>query len=263
MSRSNPTADPIQNPCERWFQWDSTTKQFKYYDKELPNPKDASKKGANVFVPIPFKFLVLDVLTTVAGFSDDESSSFYANEVRNHYKTTSEEVLDVKLKKQTVLKGTWEQIKDKAEAMGAKYAHSIYIGYFDEKKNLKLGNIKLYGASIGAWFEKTQEIRKTGKKIEECAFAVKTTKAGKKGSVTWNEPVFELIKTSPETEAAAVELDKVLQDYLKEYFSKKTESKSEVVSQPETKAEAIKANDDFLSEMNAPVASSDFEDEPF
>ena len=43
MSRTVPTVDPIMNPCKRWFQWDSTTKSFKWYDKEAVNPKDSSK----------------------------------------------------------------------------------------------------------------------------------------------------------------------------------------------------------------------------
>ncbi|MES2395843.1 MAG: hypothetical protein V4549_07565 [Bacteroidota bacterium] len=220
MSRSNPTADPILNPSKRWFQWDSTTKGFKYYDKDLPNPKDASKKGANVMVPIPFKFVVLDVLTTVGGFSDKAKGSFYGNEVRNFMGATKTEIMEVKLKGETVLKGSWDSIKQQAEAMDAKFANSIYIGYFDENKQMQLGNIKLFGSSIGAWIEVVNAVTKSGKKISDCAFKVATTNPGKKGAVEWNEPVFELITVKPETDAKAMELDTELQAFLKSYFSR-------------------------------------------
>lgn len=265
MSRSNPTADPIVNPTKRWLQWDSNSKQFKYYDKEAPHPTDATKKGANIFVPLPFKFLVLDVLTTVSGFSDAEQSSFYSNEVRNYMGATKVEVLDVKIKGKTVLKGTWDSIKDKAESMDAKFANSIYIGYFDENKNLLLGNIKLYGAPIGPWIATVGTVTKSGRKITDCAFKIVTTKAGKKGSVIWNEPVFEEIKTHPETNEKAIELDKVLQDFLESYFKRvDVAPAAEVVvekgltSENTHKTESPK---DFLEEINSPVVSQGFDEE--
>lgn len=270
MSRSNPTADPIINPCKRWFQWDSTSKQLKWYDKDRPRLDDPSKKGVNIPVPLPFSFMVLDVLTTVAGFSDDEQSTFYSNEVRNYMGSTKTEVLSVKLKKQEVANGTWETIKTKIEAMGAKFAFSVYIAFFDENKVLQLGNIKLSGAPIGAWIELASAIAKSGKKIEECSFKIASTKAGKKGSVVWNEPVFEEIKVKPETEAKAVELDKVLQEFLAQYFAK---ASVPIATAPEPVAESQPVSstphtDALLAEDSAPLISnsglpSDFDDEAF
>lgn len=265
MSRSNPTADPILNPSKRWFQWDSTSCKFKYYDKELPNPKDASKKGANVFVPLPFQFLVLDVLTTVGGFSDADQSSFYGNEVRNYAGSTKAEILEVKVKGKTVLSGTWESIKDKAEAMDCKFANSVYIGYFDENKQLQLGNIKLFGAPIGSWIEISGTIQKSGRKVSDCAFKVATTKTGKKGSVTWNEPVFEEIKTKPETNEKANALDVTLQDYLKQYFNKTTEPVSvaeeaveQISSTPATDLLMDNSQNEVITSTNSTFVDEDF-----
>lgn len=263
MSRSNPTADPIMNPSKRWFQWDSTTKGFKFYDKEATNTKDASKKGANIMVPLPFKFIVLDVLTTVAGFSDAEQSSFYSNEVRNYMGSTKVEVLDVKLKGKTVLKGTWEAISKQAEAMDAKFANSVYIAYFDENKELQIGNIKLYGAPIGAWIEITNTVTKAGKKIAECAFKVVSTKPGKKGSVTWNEPVFELIEVKAETNDKATALDIQLQDFLKEYLAKKGESTPQAEGAVNAEdADAITKMENNMEEETS-TAGAAIEDEDF
>jgi len=256
MSRSNPTADPIVNPSKRWFQWDSTSKQFKWYNKEATN-ENPKKSGANVFVPLPFQFLVLDVLTTVSGFSDEEQTTFYSNEVRNYLGSTKVEVLDVKLKGKTVAKGTWESIKDKVEAMGAKFANSIYIGYFDENKQLQLGNIKFYGAPIGSWIEASNAITKSGRKVTDCAFKVVTTKAGKKGSVVWNEPVFEEIKTKPETNDKANSLDIVLQDYLSSYFKQAGASEVNAEVLAETKiAEIDMLTDEQQNDVVTTVTST-------
>lgn len=265
MSRSNPTADPIMNPSKRWFQWDSTTKGFKWYNKELPNPKDASKKGANVMVPLPFKFVVLDVLTTVGGFNKGANSSFYGNEVRNYMGSTKIEIMEVKLQGKTVLTGPWDVIKKQAEAMDCKFANSIYIVWFDEKKEAHLGNIKLYGSSIGSWIDACNKVTKLGKKVDNCAFKVITTKEGVQGSVKWNEPVFDLIeKINPETETKAMALDTELQAFLKDYFKRTGDpSSASSTDEPETGASSS-ATESFEETANVTVAaSSDIEDEDF
>ncbi len=268
MSRSNPTADPIMNPSKRWFQWDSTTKGFKWYDKEATNTKDASKKGANIMVPLPFKFVVLDVLTTVGGFNDKAKGSFYGNEVRNYMGATKSEIMHVKLKGETVLTGSWDSIKQQAEAMDCKFANSIYIGYFDENKQMQLGNIKLYGAAIGPWIEVVNAVTKSGKKISDCAFKVVSTKPGKKGSVTWNEPVFELITVKPETDVKAMELDTELQSFLKGYFAKTGEPSSEgtdTVTQDDVNniAKMESQMEEEQTTFVAATAGSQIEDEEF
>lgn len=259
MSRSNPNAAPLVNPCTRWFQWDSDKKCLKYYDKEADG--ENGKKGANIFVKLPFQFIVLDVLNTVSGFSDNEQTSFYSNEVRNFMGSTKSELLVVRLKKNIVAQGSWEQIKDKVESQGGKFANSVYIGYFDENKQLKLGNIKLSGAAIGSWIGTVNEMSKSGKKIEECAFKIADTKEGKKGKVTWNEPVFTEIKIKDETNLKAIELDKQLQEYLSEYL--KRNHSEPIASTPstshETPAEVINQQNK-IDEPALPVVSNDFDE---
>lgn len=257
MSRSNPTPTQASNPCKRWFQWDSNTKQFKYYDKEL-NDGD----GGNVFVPLPFKFIVLDVLSTVAGFNEKTNSSFISNEVRNYMNSTASEVLCVRLKKEVVFNGTWNGIKEAATAKGAKFAHSVYIGYYDDNKVLQIGNIKLYGASLGSWMDAIEVANKKGKKVEDCAFQVATTKPGKKGSVTWNEPVFDEIKINDATNKKAIALDEELQAYLSEYLKKGATNTNTTTTQDETPEEVIQQQNS-IEESAAPQGASDFDDDPF
>lgn len=201
------------NPAKKFLQWDSDTHQFKYWDKELPNAKDSTKKGANVFIPLPFQFLVLDTLHTMSGFSDQDSAGYYANEVRDIKK----ERISLKMKGKEVINGLYEDIKGKAN--GSRYAQSVYIAFFEKdangNKNLVMGNIKMEGASLGAWIEfcKDRKVTEGAIKVANFKFVEKNKK------VNWNEPVFEAIVVKPETDAKAMEMDGVLQAYLKEYFN--------------------------------------------
>src|SRR3990172_6961119 len=158
MSRSINT-ERTPNPAKEFFQWDSDTKGFKYWDKEAEHKTDKTKKGANVLVPIPFNFLVLDTLHTITGFSDEKGFGIYSNEVRDLKKQR----FVVKVGKETAIEGLYDDIKGKV--VGSKYAASVYIAFFDTKdgvKSLAIGNLKLTGASLGPWIDFCK-----GKKITE------------------------------------------------------------------------------------------------
>ena len=207
MSRSNPNEQLI-NPAKRWLRWDSDNKCFKYFDKEAPHPTDPTKKGNNIMVQLPLQFLVLDTLHKISGFSDADSAGIYSNEVRDLKK----QQISAKIKKVEQIKGLYEDIKGKVT--GARYAQSVYIGYFDENKELQVGNIELTGSSLGPWIE----FCKKHKPTEGAIKVVTTNYVEKNKKVNWNEPVFEAIVVKPETDAKAVAADKILQEYLTAYF---------------------------------------------
>lgn len=121
MSRSNNTE--ISNPANRFFEWSGSEGKIKYYDKE---------KKENIYIDLPFVFLVLDVLTTIKGYSDEDESGIWANEIRN-LKT---EELTVRTKHGIKAKGLYEEVKN---VLGAKYSQSVYIAYKDGGE-LKIGN---------------------------------------------------------------------------------------------------------------------------
>lgn len=247
MSRSNPNERAI-NPAAIFLQWNSETKNFKYWDKKLENPEKPDKKGMDVHVPLPFQFLVLDTLHTITGFSDDHGSGIYSNEVKNLKKET----INIKIKGKTQALGLYDDVKNAVN--GAKYAQSVYIGYF-EGKELKIGNIKLSGASIGSWIEHCKT-----HKAEEGAVKVSTTTPGKKGNVTYNSPVFEVTAVSPATEAKAVDLDIILQEYLKVYLdatNTPTEEIAEVVAEVLPPATPEPTVDNFAAEPDAKLEIPD------
>lgn len=199
MSRSH--NDNIVSPAKKTFEWSSEAGQFKYYDKQ-------EKK--NHEVPLPFRFLILDKLTTIRGYSDADSSGFWSNEIKD----TRKQKLTVRTKKGVDAEGLYADIKDRLAAIGAKYATQLYIAYHEEKE-LTIGCLTLVGASNSAFidFSKTGDVYKG-------AIEVKDYTDAKKGATKYKVPNFKKIEVSDETDSAAKELDKQVQIYLTQMFER-------------------------------------------
>lgn len=215
MSRSNNTE--VKNPAQRFFEWDAENGHFRYYDKNLTDEKNP--KGTNIKVLLPFKFVVIDILASITGFNKQDNVGIYSNEIKDLKKQS----LTVKTFKGTeIATGPYATIKDACNAKGGKYTSSVYIGYYDEKKELALGHLKIRGASLGAWIDygKKNDFYKGG-------LTVKTSVEGRNGKTVFQIPVFEQIQISEETDAAAKFLDVDLQEYLNKYFERNNQSNIE------------------------------------
>ena len=247
MSRTNDL--DVKSPAKFFFQWDGDKGGFKYYDKELENGTE--KKGGNVAVALPFRFMVLDVLSTIKGFNDSEKLGYYSNEVRN-LKT---EEFTVRTKKGIEQKGLYENIIEKIN--GGKFVSSVYIAYKHEDKMI-IANIQIMGAALGSWFD-----FKKSQNIMKCAVVVDGMIDGKKGKVEFKIPVFKAIPTTPQSEEVAGRLDKELQEYLTVYFNRsKAESVQESTHEAvETKEEIVKP--DATAPENKPWDPNDGDDLPF
>jgi len=199
MSLSNNTDQP--NPATRFFEWSSEKKTVKWYDKEAKE---------NVFMQLPFTFIVLDMLSTVKGFSDADQGGIWANEVRD----TRKDVLTVRTKRGIKAQGLWkEDIKNVVE--GARYCRSVYIAYKDDDGELVIGNFQMQGAANSAWIEFTKYTKVYGIGVQVTGAVER-----KKGSNTFFEPVFAAIPANEATIEQAIELDKEVQEYLKNYLGR-------------------------------------------
>lgn len=197
MSRSNNNTNT--NPVTRWFEWSGSTGQMKYYDRDTKE---------NIFVDLPFSFMVLDQLSTVTGYSDEAQSGIWANEVRN----VRQEELTVRTKLGVAGRGLYESVKS---INGARYTKSIYIAFVGEDGELLMGNIKAVGAFLSAWIE----FCKHTSVLKGCVTVSQATPK-KKGATKYFVPEFKHdSEVSFELEQEAIALDKKLQDYLKAYFS--------------------------------------------
>ena len=201
--------EQLENPATKFLEWDSDNKCFKYY-KKFPEKKEDGTKGENILVPLPFTFLVLDILTTVKGYNDDEQSGYYSNEVKN----ISTDILKVRTKKGTAATGTWEEIK--GILRDAKFCASVYVAIKGDKGELEIANLQLKGAAVSSWFDFAKDNKK---QIYKMAITVNDSIHKTKGKTEYNEPVFNLTPISPKTDNEALELAKVLKVYHDAYFS--------------------------------------------
>lgn len=200
MSFSNNTERV--NPATRFYQWDGTNGGFNYWDKTR------GEKGERAHVGLPFSFIVLDVLSTIKGFSDEFQSGFWSNEVRS----LKDEPFTVRTKKGVAGVGVYNDVKN---INGAKYCQSVYI-VDKQDGQYAIANVQLTGAAVSAWIE----FRKGHRDIYAGAIRVASMVEGKKGSVKFQSPVFEMLPITAQGAATATALDKELQEYLNSYFKK-------------------------------------------
>ena len=242
MSRSNPTELAV-NPATRFFSWNGADGHFFYFDK------NKGEKGENVILKLPFTFLTLDVLSTIKGYSDADQTGYWSNEIRD----LSKEKFNVRAKKHTVELGLYSEIKGNLAKIGADYTQSVYIAYKNESGELVIANVNMKGAALSAWIEFRNKHRKAIE--EEKAVTVKSFTTGKKGAVTYKMPTFELLDVTPETNAKAVELDKVLQAYLKDYFARNNKEVEETKAAEEVvKAQVEAAHENIFGGEQDPFA---------
>lgn len=214
MSRSNNTE--IVNPAKRYYQWVGSKGCLRYFDRTR------GEKGEEVFVKLPFSFLVLDRLHTIRGFSDAEQSGYWSNEVRD-LKTNT---LTVRNKKGIAATGLYANLAPVLNK-GANYCQSVYIAMKGADGKLEICNLQLEGSAIGPWIELCK-----GKDIYKFAVSISSATPMKKGTTNYFAPVFTLSTNIAETtENQAQDLDKELQEYLKSYFLRNSTQQRENVKE--------------------------------
>ena len=201
MSRSNNVT--LKTPCVRFFDWSGSEGKLRHYDRE---------KKENIYVDLPFTFLVLDRLHTVGGYCDAERSGFWGNEVRD----ITNDPITVRTKAGVVATGAWKQLP---AVTGLKYAQSIYIAFKDERGELVIGNLKASGAFVSSWIEFTRS-----RNIYEGAIAITGATEARKGATKYYTPIFAARQVSEETDTKAKALDATLQEYLVAYFRRQAQA---------------------------------------
>lgn len=198
MSLSNQSS--TVNPAKHHLRVKSGS--VNYYDKETQ---------ANIDVPVPMAFIVLDQLATVKGWSDSDQSGYWSNEV----KKAGQDVLTVRTSKGQKASGIWKEIKNDAALAGAKFNASVYIAAAG-REGLEIQNIAFSGASLNAWIEfvnANKGVTRGKNKVVITGFSDE-----KKGSVKYQVPVFAAEEITEAELAEATELDKELQEHLTAYL---------------------------------------------
>lgn len=203
MSRSNPT-DNTAHPCARWIEWDGSNGEFRYYDKETK---------ANVSIGDSLTFILLDQVATIKGWHDASDSGIFSNEVRD----VTQDVLVVKaFKGGTLAEGPYKQIRDRVIAQGGHFTANLYSA-IKIGEELAIASVQFKGAALNAWVEFSKKNRS---ELYKKAVRCKGFDEGKKGKIVFRTPIFHLADVTPETDAKALECDRVLQEFLKSYFAR-------------------------------------------
>ena len=240
MSRSNNV--DLVNPAKMFFEWNGDKGHFRYWDKEAV-VEGQEKPGKNIDVMLPFAFMALDSLSTIKGYSDEDKSGFWSNEVRN---VKTDEMI-VRTKKGTCAKGIYEKVIVDRNCNGAKYCQSVYIAYRTAKdKPMVIANIQFTGAALSAWID----FRNKNKNIFEGAIIVKGCIQGQKGKVVYQMPVFQKLAVTEASEKHAIELDKELQKYLNAYLKRNNETVAEanITESAGIQKEVESAHEDLISD---------------
>lgn len=240
MSRSNPT-DNQPHPCTKWIDWAGGEDAgfWKYYDKE--EKRDVSLGDAITFIP-------LDRTSTIKGFHEKTQSGIYSNEIRD----IKQDVLVVKAHKGgTLAEGTYAQIKDRVKVQGGSFATVLYVAMkFDGV--LSIASICFKGASLRPWMDFESKNRS---ELYKKAVTIKGYVDAKKGRTNYRHPeTFALREVSPETDARAIELDKVLQAFLTTYFGR---TRADAAKPADHVSEDIGSNEPPLPEESLAIDDDD------
>lgn len=171
-----------------------------YYDKESQE---------NVEVPTPFEFIVLDQCATVKGWSGEQDTGIWSNEV----KRVGEQELNVRTKNGQIASGLWKDIKDEVKADGGNF-HAVVYAAAKGREGLETQALLLKGAALNAWVEFT---KKTNLKTNKVVLA--SWSDAKKGSVSYKVPVFEAVPMEDGELDQAKERATELKAYHEQYFS--------------------------------------------
>ena len=199
MSLSNQSSST--SPAKHYLRVKSGS--VNYYNKETKE---------NVDVPVPVSFVMLDQLATVKGWSDNDQSGYWSNEVRS----AGNDALTVRTSKGTKATGVWKDIKMNPAVAGAKFNASVYIAT-KGREGYEISNIAFSGASLNAWIEfvnANKGVTRGKQKVVLTGFSDE-----KKGAVKYQVPVFEAQDITPEELEEATKLDVELQQYLDGYFA--------------------------------------------
>lgn len=252
MSRSNRN-EMSANPTERYFQWSGSDGVMFEYNKDTKEKEP---------IGFPIRFAVLDILSSISGYSDAWGKGIWSNEV----KQLDSENLWVMAGNVKIAEGYYQEIRDKVRSEGGKYAASVYAAVFTGKGDPILVNIKLQGSALNSWidFQKGQNDYKASGRVkvyDSMIMLIGPSDQKKKGATKYYEPVFAIDDITEEEDAMAQKLDEeILQPFLK--------SRSQIKQQPQKEEEEEFTGTNNIYDPDAesakePVEIDDSDDLPF
>lgn len=201
--RKNALQSHGQSPERYRFEWDSDSKQFRYYDVE--NPK---KEGTYDIKErkLPFKFVILQKLYRVQGFNQTLGKGIFSDEIVDF-----DQELTVRYNKGgEVAKGVWKDIKETVISKGGKM-NIVVIAL------LSNGEVAKITMKAKAFFNIGEYIKKASEEVLYDHFCIVNKFTSEvNGNTKYTVPVFEVgDKISEElSETADSKYDLEVQPYI-------------------------------------------------
>lgn len=201
--------DRPTNPAKHFI--NAKNGALSYYDKE---------SDENVAVATPFEFTVLEQNSTIKGWSAEEDTGYWSNEV----KAVGKDILNVRTKNGLKASGIWKDIKDELKSDGAVFHSVIYLAA-KGRDGLETQALLLKGVALNAWVEFT---KKTNLKTHKVVLSDWTD--GKKGSIKFKVPVFTAVELDEAELNEAKKLALELREYQKEFSAYNSDKQNEDTS---------------------------------
>ena len=154
-------------------------------------------------------FVLLDIRSSVTGWSDAKNTSIYSNVV----KSTKYEEIVVKCGKEEIARGIYSEIKGDIVAAGGKFQLLLYT-LAEIDGSYVPACLKFSGSALAGWSH-FMEDKKLGDVYNSVVSLTRSDKQLKKGSVKYYAPEFSMSTLPAELDDKAGEFDKNhLQPYL-------------------------------------------------
>lgn len=201
MSRTsqNSSANRVPSPIKFYVTFNQDG-EFVYYDVD---------KKERVSLGSTLDFVVMDTRSSIGGFNKAANARIYSNNVKS---VVTEEVT-VKCGKETLQKGLWADIKDKAKAQGAKFCTKVFA-LAKINGELQPVELDLTGSALGDWMSFVEEL---GGKWATYSSTIRASKGEerKSGKNIYYGVAFSLEPLDPvDNEMANAFNDDMLQPYL-------------------------------------------------
>ncbi len=215
----------VTNPAVKTFKWknekfDKKLKQvtrdagWYYWDKTAGE----EGTGEDVRLVTPARFMWLESMQSVSGFSKKEDTGIYSNEVPgspDSIKEYGKQELIVKIKTDIVARGTWKEVSEEVKGMGGKYCIAVYGAMLNEDNEYEVVRFLFTGSSRDPWMTLADRTKLLKNAV---TITDKFNEVEMKTGETYQAPVLTLDKATQEELDAADELYVKVEDYFKFQF---------------------------------------------
>lgn len=221
-----------ENPSVKTFKWknekfDKKTKTvtretgWYYWDKTI------GENGEEVRLEDDLRFIWLESMQSVSGFSKKEEIGIYSNEVPgtpDGLKEYGKQELVVKIGTNIIAKGSWKEISEEVKGHGGKYTLAVYGNIMNKNGEWEIVRFLFSGSSREPWMKISDRQKLLNNAV---IISNEYEEVEMKTGETYQSPILQLASlTNEEKEEADKSYPKV-KDFFNFQFNENLEHKKE------------------------------------